>query len=434
MRKQLLSVLALSVLAAAPLTAQEQPLFPGEALVDRVIAVVGDTVLLLSDVQEELQQLEAAGRLPQDAWQRQQIAEQIIESRVSDLLLLSAARRDGVEVRDAEVNEMVDQSVRQVRRQFPSDAEFNAALAQWGRSMEQYRAELAEQQRNQLMIQQYVQQRLRNRSRPLITEEQIRAAFQQQRASLGERPATISLQQVIVAPQPSAAARAAARATAEDVLRQLNEGAEFAVLARRFSMDPGSAEHGGELGWFRRGRMVREFEDMAFALRPNVVSPIVETEFGFHIIRVDRIRGTERQARHILIRPEVTEADLAQAQVRADSVLEALRGGANPVALARQYDTPDGEMEVTRIPLDRIPEAYEAAIGDAGAGTLVGPIALEGPTGTRWAVVRVTGRQAAGAYTMEDVREMLEARLQEQALVEQLLDELRREVYVLVMG
>jgi peptidyl-prolyl cis-trans isomerase SurA len=435
MRKLLF--LTLGLLIAAPLTAQQpgQPSpLPGEELVDRVIAVVGDTVLLLSDVHEELQQLEASGRLPADVMQREAIANQVVESRVNDLLMLSAAKRDGVEVSDAEVSEMVTQSMNAVRRQFASEAEFTAALAQWGRSVEQYRAELAEQQRSQLLIQQFVAQRLRNRTRPLVSEDQIARAFSAQREALGTRPATVSLQQVIVSPVPSPEARARALATAEDVLRQLNAGGEFDVLARRFSEDPGSREHGGDLGWFRRGRMVRNFEDVAFALRPGQISPIVETEFGFHIIRLDRVRGGERQARHILIRPEVTEADVSRARVRADSVMTAIRGGASAVNLARQYNTPDGEMEVTRIPVDRLPPLYEEAVRDVPTGQLVGPLEMEGPTGSRWAVVRVTGRTEAGPYTLDDVRDSLRTRLQEQEMVEQLVEELRNEIHVLVMG
>jgi peptidyl-prolyl cis-trans isomerase SurA len=434
MRK--LTGIVFSLLVAAPLAAQQpQPqFFPGEELVDRVIAVVGDTVLLLSDVHEELQQLEASGQLPADPRQREQIGQQIVESRVNDLLLLTAARRAGVEVRAAEVDEIVEQSLNQVRRQFRSEAEFNAALAQWGRSMEQYRAELAEQQRNQLLIQQFVGQRLRNRSRPLVSEEQIARAFEQQRAQLGTRPATVSLQQVIVSPEASAEAKERARATAEDVRRQLSEGADFAVLARRYSEDPGSREHGGDLGWFRRGRMVRAFEDVAFAMRPGQLSPIVETEFGFHIIRVDRVRGAERQGRHILIRPEVTEADVSRARERADSVMTAIRGGASAVNLARRYNTPDGEMEVTRIPIDRLPPVYEEAIRDVPTGQLAGPIEMEGPLGSRWAVVRVTGRTETGPYTLDDVREQLRTRLQEQEMIEQIVEELRNEVHVLVMG
>jgi peptidyl-prolyl cis-trans isomerase SurA len=435
MRKLLF--LTLGLLAAAPLAAQQsgQPSpLPGEDLVDRVIAVVGDTVLLLSDVHEELQQLEASGRLPADGIQREAIANQVVESRVNDLLLLSAARRDGVEVSDAEVAEMVNQSINAVRRQFASEAEFTAALAQWGRTVEQYRAELAEQQRSQLLIQQYVAQRLRNRTRPLVSEDQIARAFSAQQEALGTRPATVSLQQVIVSPVPTPEARARALATAEDVLRQLNAGGEFDVLARRFSEDPGSREHGGDLGWFRRGRMVRNFEDVAFALRPGQISPIVETEFGFHIIRLDRVRGGERQARHILIRPEVTEADVGRARIRADSVLTAIRGGASAVNLARQYNTPDGEMEVTRIPVDRLPPLYEEAVRDVPTGQLVGPLEMEGPTGSRWAVVRVTGRTEAGPYTLDDVRDSLRTRLQEQEMVEQLVEDLRNEIHVLVMG
>jgi peptidyl-prolyl cis-trans isomerase SurA len=436
---RILTALVFTLIAAAPLAAQQpqpqpQPLPQGEELVDRVVAVVGDTVLLLSDVHEEMQQMEAGGQLPEDPAQRERIALQIVESRVNDLLLLTAARRAGIEVRDAEVNEIVEQSINQVRRQFRSEAEFNAALAQWGQSVEQYRAALAEQQRNQLLIQQFVGERLRNRSRPLVSEDQIARAFEQQRGALGTRPATVSLQQVIVSPAPSAPAREAALETARDVMRQLNEGADFAVLARRYSQDPGSAEHGGDLGWFRRGRMVRNFEEAAFSLRPGQLSPIVETEFGYHIIRLDRVRGGERQARHILIRPELTEADVARARERADSVLTAIREGASAVNLARAYNTPDGEMEVTRIPLERLPPIYEEAVRDVPIGGLAGPIEMEGPTGSRWAVVRVTGRTEVGPYTLDDVREQLRTRLEEQELVEQIVDELRSEVHVLVMS
>src|SRR5690606_7857965 len=138
---------------------------------------------------------------------------------------------------------------------------------------------------------------------PPVTEDEVRAYFEAQKEMLGRRPASLTFEQVVVAPRPSDSARTAARERALEILRELREGADFAALARRHSNDPGTREQGGDLGWFRRGDMVPQFDSAAFALRPGELSGVVESAFGFHIIRVDRVRGAERQARHILIRP-----------------------------------------------------------------------------------------------------------------------------------
>src|SRR5690606_16282758 len=117
-----LPALALSLVLAAPLAAQDVPApQAGAEVVDRVVAVVGDTVLLLSEVQTELQQLEATGRLPADPVQRDAMARSIVEARVNDLLLLEAAQEAGVEVSPEQVNETVEQSLAAVRRQFRSE-------------------------------------------------------------------------------------------------------------------------------------------------------------------------------------------------------------------------------------------------------------------------------------------------------------------------
>ncbi len=99
-----------------------------------------------------------------------------------------------------------------------------------------------------------------------------------------------------MAPEPSDSAKALARAKAEAILDSIRGGADFEEMAKRYSQDPGSAENGGDLGWFRRGQMVREFEDAAFALPDGAVSDVVETEFGYHIIKVERSRGPSAQA------------------------------------------------------------------------------------------------------------------------------------------
>jgi peptidyl-prolyl cis-trans isomerase SurA len=423
---------SVALLFATPVVAQ-QGVQQQRQLVDRVVAVVGDTVLLLSDVQAEIQQLQAAGReLPDDERARAQIVAQLVDSRVNDLVLLTAAKEAGVQVRDDEVANMVDQQVRQAQSQFRTEAEFRQALAGSGMTLEHYRQVIGQQYRAQATTQRFLQQRLTGAIRPAVSDAEIRQVFEVQRGQLGDRPATVSFQQVLLEVRPSEVARTDARQRAQQVLDELRGGANFEVLARRFSEDPGSREQGGDLGWFRRGRMVPAFENTVWAMRPGETSGIVETDFGYHIIRLERIRGTERQARHILIRPEVSEADLQRAWERADSVASAARAGTPFSELIRRYPT-TGENRLDRIPLDRLPPVYGNVLGQAEAGQIVGPFEEEGPMGSHWVVARVTERAAAGEWTLDDVRDQIRERIQEQRMVEDLVADLRRTTYVNVM-
>jgi peptidyl-prolyl cis-trans isomerase SurA len=405
---------------------------PTEELVDRVVAVVGDTTLLYSDVVLDLEQMQAAGEaVPTDPAARDRLVREIVQRRVDDLLLLEAARAAGITVGENDVAESVDRQVQQVQQQFGSAAEFARALAASGRSLEEYRASLVRQFIDRAMVQRYVAQRTGRMPPPAVTPQQMRDFFETQKARLGTRPANVSFQQVIVRPQASDSAKARARRTADSVLVQLNAGGDFAVLARRYSQD-GSAQQGGDLGWFREGQMVRPFEAMAYALRPGDTSPVVETEFGYHIIRLDKIRGPERSARHILIRPEITAEDVARARQRADSIAVALRAGASPGPLAESTGTPGDQRNNRNVQVDRLPPAY-APLATADAGQVVGPFEVPGAGGlSSFAVVKVTERQPAGEYQLSDVEEQVRERLQEQLLAQQVVEELRRTTHIAI--
>lgn len=424
--------------APAVLHAQQTPAPAppqGPELVDRVVAVVGDTALLLSDVQEEVAQLRASGRpLPDDAEGQAAMVQQIVDARVDELIALQAAKREGVQVSDQEAGQLVDREIAEIRGRFPSEEAFRAALAQSGFTPEEFRAFRMEQNRSRIMVQRFIARRMGDAIRPAVSEEEIRAAFEARQGQLGARPATVSLEQVIVEPVPSDSAKAAARREAEEVVAELRSGGDFEVLARRFSDDPGSKERGGDLGWFKQGQMVRPFEAVAFALRPGDVSGIVETQFGYHIIKLEKVRGGERQARHILIRPEVTDADRARARERADSVLAAARAGASMATLAARYDTPADQRYAEDVPLDRLPPAYGPALQGATAGSVVGPIQVEaGTNGAGWVIAKVLERQEAGAYTLDDLRDQIRQALQQEKIQRQLLQELRGRTYVNIM-
>lgn len=433
---RILSAAALALLVAAPALAQQAPVTPqpGEEVADRVVAVVGDTSLLLSDVVEEMQRLAAAGRpVPEDPTQRDAFLRNLAEERIDDLLLVQGARKAGILVLEAEVQGVVDQQVQRVRQSFPSEAAFVAALANEGLTQETYRQQIARQAMEQRMVQRFIGQRMARMPVPAVSDAEARAVFEAQRESLGNRPANVSFQQAVVTPQPTAEARAAARREAEEVAAKLVAGEKFDDLARRYSDDPGSKERGGDLGWFRAGTMVPAFDAAVFGMRAGDTSPIVETDFGFHIIKLERVRGAERQARHILIAPEVTAADAERARVRADSIATAVRGGASLTELAAKVKTPSDQVVNRSVPTDQLPQAYSLALSGTAAGQVVGPFELQGPRGVSYVVARVTDRQDAGAFTYEDVAEQARARVREQKQMQQLVAELRRDIHVAVV-
>jgi peptidyl-prolyl cis-trans isomerase SurA len=265
-----------------------------------------------------------------------------------------------------------------------------------------------------------------------VSDQELDTAYAQNKATLPQRPAMVSLKQIIVAPKPTPASKRAARAKAESLLVQISRGADFGELARKHSQDPGSGAQGGDLGWNRRGNMVKEFDEMMFALPVGRVSPIVETQFGYHIIRVDRAQPAEVKARHILLIPARDTADVRRARLEADSVLAALRKGADFDSLAARHHDPQEFRAVPDVPRDSLPEAYRTAMSTAKAGALVGPFPIDDPRSglQKFVLARVTQATAPGEYPEAEIRAQLRERLGEAKTMRKLIDSLRRATYV----
>jgi parvulin-like peptidyl-prolyl isomerase len=215
------------------------------------------------------------------------------------------------------------------------------------------------------------------------TEREMRDYFDAQKGQLGERPATVSFRNIVVAPKPSPEARERAHATADSIARELRHGADFATAAKRFSMDPASKEQGGELNWFRRGTMVPEFEQVAFSLKPGTISDPVETPFGFHIIQVQRVQPAEVQARHILIMPEITQENADSAKALAEQIRTELKNGGAFDSLQRLYHDPSEEKAADDVPVNQLPDEYRDGIGESDSSVVVPVFSLQKQQGLR---------------------------------------------------
>lgn len=403
--------------------------------VDRVVAVVGSSVITWSDLAAAVNEQRAAGlQLPADAAGQLAVARNVLNDLVDQEILVQKAKDVKVEVTDAEVAPQVDKQIKDVRSHFQSDIEYRNELKNAGfGSPEEYRRTLFEQFRRRL-IQQKTFAELQKRARPAsVTEEEVTAAFDKVKERLQKRPATISFRQIVVAPTASKHADSVALAKAESLLVQLRKGADFEEMAKRESMDPGTKNVGGDLGWNRRGSgLVPQFEAVMFSLRPGELSPIVKTSFGYHIIRVDRVQPAEVKARHILIAPVIDSNDVHLALLRADTVADLWRKGANFDSLVAKYHDPAEEKGVLQpFPVDSLPEAYRTAVTGLKPNDIPAPFALTSPTGgTKYAVIQVVARTAEGQYSLAEEREAIRSQLAYEKQARTLLDDLRKQTYV----
>ena len=405
--------------------------------IDRVVAIVGDQPLLWTDVVTSINQRRAQGlQLPADSVGQAALARTVLGELIDEEILVQKAKEMKLEVTESEITTSADRQIKQIRSQFKSDDEYKAELRNAGLGTpDEYRKSLIEQFRRQ-NLQQKAFAELRKTAKPVnVADEDVTKAFEQSRTELQKRPATVTFRQIIVAPHASPEAKAKAKARADSLLVEIRKGGDFEQIAKRESMDPGTKALGGDLGWNRRGSgLVPQFEAVMFALRPGDVSPVIETPFGYHIIRVDRVQSAEVKARHILIEPVIDSADVARAKVEADTVAAQWARGVSYDSLVAKHHDPTEEKGVLQpFNRDSLPASYQAALTGAKAGTITAPFQLANPRGQpKYAVLQVVTATDAGEYNPAEIREQIRAQLADERSIRALLDDLRKQTYVSV--
>ena len=405
---------------------------------DQVVGVVGARPITWYDLQERVNMMRQEGReVPTDSARFLEFARGVLNQMIDEEVLVQKATELKVEVPDADLTNSVDRQFKQVRDRFASEAEFRTQLQRAGLgSPEEYRRFLTEQLRRD-ELQRRAIDKLRQDGKLVqvsVSDAEVSEAFERNKSRLPRREATVTFRQIIMATQPSAAAKAAARAKADSLLAEVKRGGDFESIAKRESMDP-SKDVGGDLGWARRGQMVPAFEEWLFGLPPGQTSPVVETCYGFHIIRVDRVQPGEVKSRHILIRSTIDSSDIARGRLLADSVAAAWRRGASFDSLAKQhhdYACKEETAVLTPYPRSQLPEAYQQALRDVKVGDVV-VFSIPGPTGTpKNVVLQLQSAVEGGEFTLADMRERIRDQLRQENSIRRLLDSLRQQTYVSV--
>ena len=301
-------ILTLALAVALPFCASAQKYSNG--LIDKSIAVVGNEVITISDLEQEVQTMRASG-MASDQNLRCEILEQMLESK----LYLMQARLDSLKINRDMVESQLSQRIDQIRTGLGGDEQVEEYFH---KPLYKLRQEWRQQFETMSLTQQE-QQEIASKI-PEITPYDVRQYVDTADvANLPVIPVKYKMSHICVYPDREAAAMAVKEKLLSLRERIIN-GEKFATLARLYSEDPGSSRKGGELGMASKSIFWPAFSDAAMALKPGVISQIVETPDGFHIIEVIEKKGDMFNARHILIKPQYSTKDREKAFARLDSI------------------------------------------------------------------------------------------------------------------
>jgi peptidyl-prolyl cis-trans isomerase C len=275
----------------------EQPAKPVPAQLPEVIARVNGEAIGKTEFDRAVAALEARNGGPVPAEQRDQILRGVLDQIVSYKLLVQESRARKVAAADADV----DARIKEIQGQFPSEDAFKQMLTSRKTTLEQVRSDIKQDISVQKLIENEITPKV------AVKPEQV-TDFYAKNPDQFKQPERVKASHILIGvpKDADAAAKTQARTKAAEILKEVKAGKDFAALAKQHSQDPGSAQNGGDLGFFQQGQMVGPFNDVAFKLQPGAVSDLVETEFGFHIIKV-----AEKQASRTVpleeVRPQLEQ-------------------------------------------------------------------------------------------------------------------------------
>ena len=300
-------------------------------LIDKTIAVVGNEMIMLSDLEEEVQMMRAYGTMSDKSGRCE-----ILETMMSSKLFLMQARLDSIAVNNDMVETQLRERIDMLRTNFGGDEEVEK---QFGKPIYKLRQEWKEALTDQTLTQQ-MQQEIASKIPDLTPYDVNKYVEETDPADLPMVPIKYQLSQICIYPDREAA-NLAVKERLLAIRERIINGEKFSTLARLYSQDPGSSRKGGELGMASKSIFWPAFSDAAMALKPGIVSQIVETPDGFHIIEVLEKKGDMFNARHILLKPEYTSEDREKGFHVLDSLRTELANGAVTFGLAARFYSED---------------------------------------------------------------------------------------------
>jgi len=404
--------------------------FPQEVL-DKIVAIVGENIILQSELYQYSYTLAIQlGIDPQSEPDKlAQMQHETLDNLIVQKVLLEKAKLDSVVVSEKHVDAALEEQIKQMVQQLGSEEKVEKYFAM---SLRQIRREFRNDVRERLLVETVQNKKAQEVE---ISRREVEEFYRAHRDSLPEQKESVKISHILFPVESSESAVNAARQKAEDLKNRLEKGEDFEELARQYSEDPGSASNGGDLGLMDRGDLVREFEEVAFELKPGEISDIVRTRFGFHIIQLIKRVGEKINPRHILVRLDTSPEDAMAALEKLRQLREQIVRGEITFAEAAQKYSKDEPTAARGGDLGwfQIDQFQVQAFKNAVAGLNIGEISE--PVNTRFGyhLIRLDDRRSARKMDIKSDWEQIEAwalNIKRQRELQKWVEEIKKDIYI----
>jgi len=395
-------------------------------IVERIAAVVGDRIILASEVASQVQlYMMQAGR---DAdLDLNQLADDILDEMVNDALILSAAEEDTtIVVSDGEVESALNEHIASLVARFPSEEAFLEQLRMEGWTKRSYERRLRTQISEQLKKEKIIARKLSDVS---VSRQEVEEFYEAYADSLPDLPVKVRLAHILVGFEVSPKTDDSLRLLAEEAREKAVDNGDFVALAAQY----GDEVIGGRIGFVKRRELVPEFARAAFSLRPGSISGPVRTEYGWHIIKSHYRYGDSVDVSQVLFPAIPSAADSARARFTADSLYQEILAGADFKELAKLNSDDDatratgGEME--EMTLNQLRPEFVTAIEGLTEGEISPPVS----SARGYHIIRLLEKREGRPMNLEDdfdIVRRIASQEKTSRMVEEWVDKLKEKVYV----
>lgn len=411
----------------------------GAQVIDEIVAVVADKIIMRSDIEIAFEQMSRESGITHDSLRCIILEQKLIES-----LLVLKAQVDSLPVSDERVDAELEERIRYFAQQYGGE---KALEEIYGKSISEIKASNREKIKNNQLASAMMAKIVKDVK---VTPTDVKNFYNEiPTDSLPYFSSEVELAQIIIEPKISKESKQVAYEKIVDLRKRIVEdGDKFSTLAQLYSDDKGSALKGGELGYFGRGMMVPEFEGAAFRLKPDSISRIIETKYGYHIIQAIQRKGDEVNARHILIMPKVYSSDIELSRHLLDSIIQLIKMDSLSFEEAAQKFSDDeqtknsggfigsGSLGATKIPVDELSKELNINVQSMEVGKMTEPelIILPGPDQKRaWRIYYLKSESAPHRANLKDDYQKLQAMAfnkKQQDTREKWMERYRKQFYI----
>jgi peptidyl-prolyl cis-trans isomerase SurA len=356
-------------------------------MLDKIIAVIGNSVILQSDIE-----LLNAQYLIQNVHPDKCM---LTQGLITQKLLVQQAAIDSIDVKEEDIQNEIDRRMRGMSQRAGGQDKLEQFL---GRSLLQYKEEIHGDVREMMLAEKmkgHITEKLNT------TPQDVRDYFNKMpKDSLPTFNKEVEVAEIVFQPKLSKEEKDLYRQKSQDLLDRIKKGEDFATLATAYSQDPGTAPQGGDPGFIDRNTFVKEYTGWAFRLKAGEYSPVFESpDYGFFFLQVLERRGEQVHARHILITPPITAASLDRAKGKADTVYNLIIKNSKvdffSSAAAFYSDSketkynggmilnPEGETRTTYIPTDKLDPQIAVVVDTMKAGGVSKPVLFTDQRGNK---------------------------------------------------